>query len=149
MQLNDSHEETHNVLRRVKRAASYSSCSNPKLHNENFWISVIQGHTFAFNTHYRGQTPKSWGRKHRLCCLSILQRQPYFVLRVFKSRSSPSSSSNLLVRAREISVFASWLRALSLFGSSGSTAPSPGIQHRLHQCFIFYNISVNRWLTSD
>lgn len=56
------------------------------------------------------------------------QQQTYFVIRVFKSLSSPSSSSNLLVKVSEISVLASWLRALSLFGSFGSTAPSPKIK---------------------
>lgn len=49
-------------------------------------------------------------------------------MRVFKSLSSPSSSSNLLVRVSEISVFTSWLKALSLFDSFGSTAPSPEIK---------------------
>lgn len=51
-------------------------------------------------------------------------------MRVFKSLSSPSSSSNLLVKVREISVFARWLREPSLFESFESTAPSPGIKQR-------------------
>lgn len=55
----------------------------------------------------------------------------YFIIRLLRSWSSPSRNSYLLVRDSEISVFASWLSVLSLFGSLGSTAPSPVRKHLL------------------
>lgn len=58
----------------------------------------------------------------------LLKNHTNLVIRVFKSLSSPSGSSNLLVKVREISVLARWLRALSLLGSLGSTAPSPEVK---------------------
>lgn len=60
----------------------------------------------------------------------------YFIISPFMSLSSPSNSSNLLVRVREISVLASWLSELSLFGSFGSIAPSPVCQYivTIHHC---------------
>lgn len=58
----------------------------------------------------------------------LLHNHTNLVIRLLKSLSSPSSSSNLLVKVREISVLARWLRALSLLGSLGSTAPSPEVK---------------------
>lgn len=67
----------------------------------------------------------------------------YFVIRVFKSLSSPSRSSNLLVRWSEISVLASWLRAFSLFGSLESTAPSP-VNRKKHLKWSFLWVNGSR-----